>query len=143
MPLCDHTSSLASTLPYAAPTSNTPYILAPAHIKPMLDVHEGIGPAAALLAAHTTYPSSTFLLLVCNFPLAEPHAFEKLINANFGSLHPTLATASLHPEDMHTKLLFAVWGPMALQALKRNMDTRAKTEPGFTLREVLGREEDA
>ena len=48
----------------------------------LADVAEGIGPAAGILAAHSAYPDTAWLVVACDMPLVTPELLAVLIETS-------------------------------------------------------------
>jgi molybdenum cofactor guanylyltransferase len=95
----------------------------------IVDVIEGAGPAAGLLAAHAAYPQAAWLVLACDLPQLQASTLEGLIRARDG-IHAAIAYRSA--VDGLPEPLCAVWEPAALQRLSH----RAQSAQ-YGLRDVL------
>jgi molybdopterin-guanine dinucleotide biosynthesis protein A len=102
-----------------------------------------LGPAAALLTAHKTHPSATFLVAAVDFPFLTFDTLQHLLQSY---QEPGPVTTYFHPSDMHPEPLLSVWAPEGLKRLRRNAiegvvqaDTgglRRRTGPCFTAKEL-------
>lgn len=67
-------------------------------------------------------------MLACGFQFAKEDAFEQLVDAHYSTYSAEIkripARTFLHLEDMPADLLVAIWGPVALNALKWDVDVR-------------------
>lgn len=83
------------------------------------DAHPGgqvdLGPASGLLAAHHRHPTAHWLVIACDYPLLRVSDLRYLIE----SYEPPL-TCFENAEGWPEPLL-AIWSPLALQALERNV----------------------
>jgi molybdopterin-guanine dinucleotide biosynthesis protein A len=85
-------------------------------LKPIFDDQENdIGPAAGLLAAHTMFPDSNWLVLGCDYPLLPPTALQQLV------LEYSSPVTCFLNENGFAEPLLAIWSPEALQQLKENV----------------------
>ncbi|KZP18594.1 hypothetical protein FIBSPDRAFT_590194 [Athelia psychrophila] len=101
----------------------------------MLDVGASARPRYSLLILHQ--PSSFWRV---TSPLqSNTRSNDEKLDAHLTSPHSTSAPVFLHPNDMHAEPLFAVWGPVALQALKRNVEMRVKSGSCFVLYNAMKR----
>ena len=95
----------------------------------LIDVHEDIGPAAGLLAAHRAHPATAWLVLACDLPLLDDATLAALVEARDGQ-HVAVAYRSAY--DDLPEPLCALWEPAALERLE------AQVRAGrHGLREVL------
>lgn len=108
--------------------------LAAAKTPVLFDDLKDIGPAAALLRAHREDPSSLWLVVACDFPLAERETFESLLKLHRSITHPTEVTCYVHG-DSTPEPLFAIWSPDALEQLNQNVSA-GLTGPIQTLRQL-------
>lgn len=100
-----------------------------ARLPGLIDGHEGIGPAAGLLAAHRAYPTTAWLVLACDLPRLDETTLAALVQAR-DEYHIAIAYRSAH--DGLPEPLCALWEPAALQRLD------AQVRAGrHSLREVL------
>lgn len=85
----------------------------------ILDRLEGIGPAAALLAAYEFKPEAVWFILACDFPLADQEAC-RYLKAQ-ASLPESLDSEVIcyQHQDGTPEPLFAIWKPSALQKLQQ------------------------
>lgn len=95
----------------------------------LIDEHEGIGPAAGLLAAHRAYPTAAWLVLACDLPRLDEVTLAALVQAR-DEYHVAVAYRSAY--DDLPEPLCALWEPAALERLD------AQVRAGrHSLREVL------
>lgn len=80
----------------------------------LIDGHEGIGPAAGLLAAHRAYPAAAWLVLACDLPMLDESTLAALVQARDGQ-HVAVAYRSAY--DDLPEPLCALWEPAALERL--------------------------
>lgn len=101
-----------------------------------------LGPAAALLTAHKTHPSTTFLVAAVDFPYITQQTLSYLLEHH---TEPSPVTTYFHPSDMHPEPLLSVWAPEGLKRLRRNAiegvlqadgGLRRRTGPCFTAKEL-------
>lgn len=81
----------------------------------LIDAHEGIGPAAGLLAAHRAHPATAWLVLACDLPLLDDATLAALVQARDGQ-HVAVAYRSAY--DDLPEPLCALWEPAALERLE-------------------------
>lgn len=86
-----------------------------------------LGPAAGLLAAHHRHPTAHWLVIACDYPLLRVSDLRHLIES-YESPLTCFENAEGWPEP-----LLAIWSPLALQALERNVQT-GMTGPIKTLK---------
>lgn len=82
-----------------------------------LDDLDEIGPMAALLSAYQKFPQASFLLLGCDYPLLNPKAIEKLIEARNKKQE---AICYRHQESELEEPLIAIYEQSGLAKLKLN-----------------------
>lgn len=101
-----------------------------------------LGPAAALLTAHKTHPSTTFLVAAVDFPYITQQTLSYLLEHH---TEPSPVTTYFHPSDMHPEPLLSVWAPEGLKRLRRNAiegvvqadgGRRRRTGPCYTAKEL-------
>jgi molybdopterin-guanine dinucleotide biosynthesis protein A len=86
-----------------------------------------LGPAAGLLAAHRRHPTFHWLVIACDYPLVSMDDLWQLIS-NYEMPLTCFENAEGWPEP-----LLAIWSPLALRALERNVQT-GMTGPIKTLK---------
>lgn len=74
-----------------------------------------IGPAAGLLAAYRKYPSSTWLVVACDYPLLTSSALMQLRQ------EVTVSVTCFRNEDGFCEPLLGIWTPDALGVLEENV----------------------
>jgi molybdopterin-guanine dinucleotide biosynthesis protein A len=85
-------------------------------LEPIFDAQEtSVAPAAGLIAAHSLYPYSKWLVLACNYPFLPPSAIQQLI------LEYEDPVTCFINEEGFAQPLIAIWGPEALEALKERV----------------------
>ena len=94
--------------------------------------HGSIGPAAGLLAAHATDPEAHWLVLACDYPVAQFASMRQLLQEFEGPV------TCFENEDGFCEPLFALWSPEALEKLAENVE-KGKTGPSWTVREMGGK----
>ncbi|WDS37745.1 NTP transferase domain-containing protein [Pseudoxanthomonas sp.] len=95
----------------------------------IVDARTDIGPAAGLLAAHAAAPEAAWLAVACDLPLLDADTLEQLIAAREPGF-AAIAFRSAH--DGLAEPLCAIWEPLALQRLQRQVD-----DGRYGLRSVL------
>lgn len=81
----------------------------------LIDAHEGIGPAAGLLAAHRAHPATAWLVLACDLPLLDDATLAALVQARSDR---RVAVAYRSAYDDLPEPLCALWEPAALERLE-------------------------
>ena len=99
---------------------------------PLVDEVADIGPAAAFLAAHKADAYAHWLVMACDLPCVEPDSVRQLIEAHCTGNH----TVTTFCNNMIPEPVFAIWSPVALDVLKRNVE-RGMTGPMYTMKQVL------
>ena len=85
-----------------------------AQLPGLIDAHEGIGPAAGLLAAHRAHPATAWLVLACDLPLLDSATLQHLIARR----DPTrTATTYRSSHDGLPEPLCAIYEPASAQLL--------------------------
>jgi molybdopterin-guanine dinucleotide biosynthesis protein A len=77
------------------------------------DTIAGIGPAAALLAAHQLHPQAAWFVLACDFPFVD----EEVVFFLSKERDSARAASYFLQSDQLPEPLFAIWEPGALRAL--------------------------
>jgi len=99
------------------------------------DSYEDIGPAAGLLSAYKEDPTSHWVIFAVDFASATPDSMSTLIDTHLQHSNPI--TCYIHPDDGQPEPFFAVWSPQALEEFRINVEENKRTEPIFTLKQVL------
>ena len=91
--------------------------------------YSDIGPMAALWAAHQKFPTASFLLLGCDYPLLKQGDIQKLVEARKEECE---AICYYHPESKMEEPLLALYENRAFQQLKKNLQNQ-----NYSLRHLL------
>jgi molybdopterin-guanine dinucleotide biosynthesis protein A len=91
------------------------------------DKYSSIGPAAGLLSAHEIFRDTLFVV-ACDYPLATKETVLQLFEAYQPPATYFLVNGQIEP-------LFGIWGPEALDQLKKNVD-KGNTGPIYTLKSL-------
>lgn len=95
----------------------------------LVDLHDDIGPAAGLLAAHSHAPDAAWLAMACDLPRLDAPTLAWLI-AGRATHASAVAFRSAH--DAQPEPLCAIWEPAALRRLRTQVDAGQ-----FSLRRAL------
>ena len=90
------------------------------------------GPAAGLLAAYDSSPTTTYLVAGCDYPLLTIAALQQLVREY---LPPVTCFCNM---EGWCEPLLAIWSPAALQQLKENVQ-RGRSGPSAVIRSVGGK----
>ena len=94
------------------------HIINPPHNR-IYDIYSNMGPAGGILSAFRFAPDKAWLVLACDLPLMTEHSVRHLIT-NRKATQP--ASVYVDPQDRKLQPLFAIWEPMGLKVLSREVE---------------------
>ena len=83
---------------------------------------DSLGPATGLLRAHQEFPSSTWFVLACDLPWLSPLDVEHLLKNR-----DRFKAATLYQTQIGIEPLIAIWEPLALNTLAKNILKKQKS----------------
>ncbi len=92
----------------------------------LLDVAEGIGPAAGILAAHRAFPAAAWLVVACDMPHVTTELLAELVSRR-DATRP--ATAFRAPADGLPEPLCAIYEPATLARFRREVEAGGDPSP--------------